>query len=85
MCPPRLRRPLSVPQGPLIAAIVVLVVAAILGVRTSLQAASSKPFSMEGFEKKKEAGDPEAEPVDADPRDTTEEDYPNGGWLDDPL
>lgn len=70
----------------MIAAIAVLVVAAILGIRTSLLAASnSKPFSMEGFDKKKGADEPAAEPLEPDPRDTTEGDYPNGDWLEDPM
>lgn len=62
-----------------------LLIAALLGIKTSLQAASSsKPFSMEGFEKSKVVKEG-AEEVEADPRDTRKEDYANGDWLEDPM
>lgn len=62
--------------------------AAILGVKTSLQAASnSKPFSMEGFEKKGKGGAAggEGPPMEPHERDTAEQDAPNGDWLTDPM
>lgn len=66
-----------------------LVLGVFFGVKTSLQAASSsKPFSMEGFENKNKAGaggGDDGVPFEADPRDTTEEDAPNGDWLTDPM
>lgn len=68
------------------AAVAVLVLGVILGIKTSLQAASnSKPFTMEGFKKEKPGTDPEGNPVEAHPRDTLEEDAPNGDWLEDPM
>lgn len=70
-------------QGYVIAAALVLILAAILGIKTSLQAASgSKPFSMESFEKYKEGRRGDEEPH---PRDTTEDELPNGDWLEDPT
>eukprot|EP00903_Cladosiphon_okamuranus_P006388 g6253.t1 len=80
---------IQVPKGAIVVAVAIAVLAAILGVKTSLQAASnSKPFSMEGFEKKGKGGGsgggdgPTIEPHE---RDTSEEDAPNGDWLTDPT
>ncbi|CAN0203704.1 unnamed protein product, partial [Ectocarpus fasciculatus] len=81
----------QIPKAAIAVAAAVLVLAAILGVKTSLQAASnSKPFSMEGFDANgKKTGDggrgrpqPTFEPHE---RDTSEEDAPNGDWLEDPI
>lgn len=85
------RRRWLLSQAAIAVAAAVLVLAAILGVIMSLQAASnSKPFSMEGFDgdgKKTGAGgrarqQPTFEPHE---RDTSEEDAPNGDWLEDPM
>ncbi|CAN0458191.1 unnamed protein product, partial [Hapterophycus canaliculatus] len=74
-------------QGAIITAVVVLMIAAVMGVKTSLQAASSsKPFSMEGFEKKGKSGaGGGAAPFEPHERDMAEEDAPNGDWLTDPM
>lgn len=72
----------------MIAAIVVIVVGVLLGIRTSIHAASSgKPFDMEGiksFDKKPKAGS-SGDGEETNPRDTMEEDAPNGDWLTDPM
>lgn len=76
-------------QAALIAAAAMLVLGVLMGIKTSLQAAgSSKPFSMEGFEKKGKAGaaGKDGSPLEEEhPRDTKEEDAPNGDWLTDPM
>lgn len=76
-------------QGAVAVSIAVLVLGVFLGIKTSLQAASSsKPFTMEGFEKKGKAGaggSGDGTPMKAHPRDTLEEDAPNGDWLTDPM
>ena len=80
------------PQGAIAVAVAIAMLAAILGVKTSLQAASSsKPFSMEGFEKKGKGGGAggggggDGAPIEPHERDTTEQDAPNGDWLTDPM
>ena len=74
-------------QGAVIAAVAVMILGVIMGIRTSLQAASgNKPFTLEGkaFEKKGKAG-PGGDNVETNPRDTDEEDASNGDWLSDPM
>lgn len=72
----------------MITAIVVIVVGVMLGIRTSIQAASSsKPFDMDGiksFEKKPKTGS-SGDGEETNPRDTLEDDAPNGDWLPDPM
>lgn len=79
-------------QGAIAVAVAIAVLAAILGIKTSLEAASnSKPFSMEGFEKKKGkgggagGGGGDGPPIEPHERDTMEQDAPNGDWLTDPT
>lgn len=76
-------------QAAIAVAAAVLVLAAILGVKTSLQAASnSKPFSMEGFDangEKTGGRGRQQQTFEPSERDTTEEDAPNGDWLEDPM
>ncbi|CAM9697162.1 unnamed protein product [Ascophyllum nodosum] len=78
---------IQIPKGAVIAAVAVMILGVIMGIRTSLQAASgNKPFTLEGkaFEKKGKAG-PGGDNVETNPRDTDEEDASNGDWLSDPI
>ncbi|CAM9793218.1 unnamed protein product, partial [Ectocarpus sp. 4 AP-2014] len=79
----------QIPKAAIAVAAAVLVLAAIMGVKTSLQAASnSKPFSMEGFDAKGEktgGRGRQQQTFEPSERDTTEEDAPNGDWLEDPI
>ena len=68
-------------------AVSVLILGVFLGIKTSIQTAgSSKPFSMEGFDKKDGRGRGQGfHASDFNPRDTSEDDLPNGDWLEDPM
>jgi len=48
-------------------------------------ASSSKPFTMEGFDKKGKAASEAQAAVEPTERDVAEEDAPNGDWLTDPM
>lgn len=88
-CGRSLARSLPRLQGAIAVAVALAVLAVILGIKTSLQAASnSKPFSMEGFEKKGKGGGGtggDGAPMEPHERDTKEQDAPNGDWLTDPM
>ncbi|CAN0238026.1 unnamed protein product, partial [Discosporangium mesarthrocarpum] len=80
--PPKVEPIITIPKHALAAAVAVLVLGVIMGIKTSIQAAGNgAPFNIEKVSKK--TGFSEEGSRNSVEKDVRDRDIPNGGWLED--